>query len=207
MEVWYKAEDGTFFKDKQACEMHEKDAKEARRINIQREMKNLDIAIWSAFHPEDFYKNGDGLTPTNAYLWLQSDIKEILADETRSGNFNEKVARITGILMKSPYYEDICPHFVDIEQLIKHAKISMSLDKALDSVKRGSELSSALGYGLSARELGQLIDLHERGKHRKKIEDLLTNMNFHYERVSLKNKEYDKLREENGLREKEQERD
>lgn len=204
MEIWYKAKDGQMFQDRRECEEHEFNLRRNKTLNAQMEMKNLDIAIWNAFYPEaaSLYNDNGLITPTNAYVWLRSDIKEILADETRSGSFNEKAARIMGILMKSPYYEDICPRFIDMKKLIEHAKISMDLDAALSSVKRGNELSSALGYGLSTRELEQLVDLHEAGKHRKKIEDLLTNLNFHYENTFLKDKAYDALREENGLEKK-----
>lgn len=61
------------------------------------------------------------------------------------------------------------------EWIRKHWKDSLSQFSS-------SVLSHAIGYGFTDEDLNVLKELHRSGIHRKKIEDLLENCNFHNER-------------------------
>lgn len=71
----------------------------------------------------------------------------------------------------------------DIQQSIAvNEKVRFDLEKALRKCDRGYELSGRLEYGLSDDELKELAKLHKENPDlREKIEDLLTDINFHRE--------------------------
>ena len=67
----------------------------------------------------------------------------------------------------------------------------MDFNKALSRVKEGSDLSRKCGWGFSMLEIKELAILHKTGKHREKIEDLLTDCNFHRECSDFMHGRYD----------------
>lgn len=66
---------------------------------------------------------------------------------------------------------------------------------ALENVKQGSDLSEVIGYCFSDQDLFVLCCLHEIGRHREKIEDLLEDCNFHYENGLLRDGKYAECKE------------
>ena len=74
----------------------------------------------------------------------------------------------------------------------KFAKISEFLEKIIKSKRDhlASFLSGPLDWSFSKRDLTELAKLHKANKCRKKIEDLLTDCNFHYESAKFHNKDY-----------------
>ena len=74
--------------------------------------------------------------------------------------------------------------------------IRNNFEKALNSVEFGWELSNKLGYSFSKKDLINLIKLHKDNKCRDKIEELLTDCNFHYESSMLFDYKYEELEKE-----------
>lgn len=59
-------------------------------------------------------------------------------------------------------------------------KIRDDWDGALSELSY-DDISTMIGWGFSRKDLDVLMGLHRSGKHRKKIEDLLEDCNFHTE--------------------------
>lgn len=79
------------------------------------------------------------------------------------------------------------------------ARVRRDFASAFSEARRGSELSDRLGYALSKKDLKELAKLHKKNRFRKKIEDLLNNVNFHYEARCFRNGNYDEfLKEEDA---------
>lgn len=71
-------------------------------------------------------------------------------------------------------------------------KIRTNFDEALNNVSNGCELSNILGYGFSEYDISNLAKLHKKGKHQKKIHQLLEDCNFHTENDDFCKGNYDK---------------
>ena len=70
---------------------------------------------------------------------------------------------------------------VDPEKCYEDAKIRLDFARALRNVKEGSDLSGALNWSFAPEDLLELGKMHKKNRYRKKIENLLTNCNFHTE--------------------------
>ena len=57
-------------------------------------------------------------------------------------------------------------------------EIRADWEKALDTMNYGA-ISGAIDWGFYPEDLWKLMQLHQADKHREKIEDLLTDCNFH----------------------------
>ena len=57
-----------------------------------------------------------------------------------------------------------------------------------------NDISQAIEWGFTLQDLFVLCCLHEAGKHREKIEELLTDCNFHTECGLLHDGKYDECR-------------
>ena len=82
--------------------------------------------------------------------------------------------------------------YVDFNDCINDAIVRSDWYEALKNVKKGTDLSSKISYVLSDEDLSELAKLHKKNKFRKKIEDLLEDINFHQESGDFANKNYDK---------------
>ena len=69
-------------------------------------------------------------------------------------------------------------------------------EKALSKVKNGEELSGIIDFGFSDPDIVTLANLHKAGKFKEKIEELLTDCNFHSECEALKNGDYQSVIDE-----------
>lgn len=99
---------------------------------------------------------------------------------TKSEDIDECREYIETLLMMSPFYKEII-QYISVEAAYKDAKIRRNFAEAFESVTIGSELSKPLGYGFSTQDLFNLAKLHKENRYRDKIEDLLTDCNFHEE--------------------------
>lgn len=79
---------------------------------------------------------------------------------------------------------------------ITEDEIREDWETALEQVNRGSDLSSKIGYGFSKEDITELAKLHKNNICREKIEDLLTDCNFHSECGKFANGEYDEFLKE-----------
>ena len=95
-------------------------------------------------------------------------------------DLDEARCEIEELIDESAYRKEI-RRIVSIEAAYKEAKIRRDFAKALQRVKYGSALSQPLGYRFSHADLKNLATLHRTNRFREKIEDLLTDCNFHEE--------------------------
>lgn len=73
--------------------------------------------------------------------------------------------------------------------------IRLNWDEALEYCEKENTLiSSKIGWGFYQQDLLVLCCLHEAGRHRQVIEDLLEDCNFHTECGLLADGEYDECR-------------
>lgn len=82
---------------------------------------------------------------------------------------------------------------IDFAACIRNAEIRLDFLTALKSVKDGADISGAIDYSFDNEDLMNLMQLHKSNKCRKKIEDLLTNCNFHGECSLLSERKYDEF--------------
>lgn len=112
-----------------------------------------------------------------AYMWLENDISSSLF---KAENIETTFDEIYEILKGSPMYDDI-NNIISMHTAYKRATIRKDFATALKKVKNGAALSGVLGWSFSDDDLKNLAKLHKANKFRKKIEELLTDCNFHYE--------------------------
>ena len=158
------------------------------RIIIQR----LDSLIWKHFYP-DWQPDGEvpEITDDNCFMYFEEDIKCIFRDNDIDEAKKYILEQIH--LQSSAPVEGYINKHLHMDKCIYDAMIRKDFAAALQSVKRGSDLSSKLGFGFSEKDIQELAKLHKAGKFRKKIEDLLTDCNFHSECRMMAAKQYDKL--------------
>ena len=88
---------------------------------------------------------------------------------------------------------------IDIEEEgfdMTEEEVREDWENALEQVNRGTDLSSKIGYGFTKNDIVELAKLHKANKFREKIEDLLTDCNFHYECGQFMIGEYDEFLKE-----------
>lgn len=184
MKIKYIADDGTEFTSERDCKEHEETLKEKKQLAIQLAMCELDRAIWQKYrNPSDV----EEIPKQLASVWLHNDIVSILFDEEIDAE--QRLQEIITIINESDYGSEILK-LININELRKEVKIRRNWPETLKKVKVGSELSGKIGYSLSAADLKKLALLHQSNKYRKKIEDLLTDCNFHYAAAQFANQQY-----------------
>ena len=164
----YIADDEITFESEIECREHERKVKQ----EILQNMKDLDLYLCKKYFPELEINAEPELF--QASMWLQTDISEIMV------SFPESKDEIISTIKANPYGDKILQDYLNFDKFLA----------ALKSVKRGSELSGPLDWSFSKRDLTELAKLHKANKCRKKIEDLLTDCNFHYESAKFHNKDY-----------------
>lgn len=105
-------------------------------------------------------------------------------------NMQAAAAWIKELIQTSSMKEELSKN-IHVEEAIKAAYIRRDFHNALLNVEQGCELSAVLGYGFSGKDLMTLADLHKSNKCRRKIEELLTDCNFHTQAVHMANGNYD----------------
>ena len=190
MRTEYIANDGTRFSDKLECLKYENKIKGERKRKIQQEMKEVGEKLWRKYHPE--YEGGDEPNLNMAADYLKADICALLCD------FPKSEPDIVATIKELPHGDVILKCYIDMEQIRKKAAIRRDFDSALCSVEHGTELSRILDWSFREKDIAELARLHKAGKHRKKIEELLTDCNFHYECGKLIAGEYEEFLKEEG---------
>ena len=146
------------------------------------EIVNIDRKIWEKYHPDWEEENPPELY--QATMWLHTDIVSILLD------FENSWVDILGIIKKSKYGAEIVKK-LSVDEIKAEVALRKDFLSALRSVKLGSALSRKVNYSFYAKDLGQLARLHKANKCRKKIEDLLTDCNYHDVCSAFINKNYE----------------
>lgn len=172
---------------KKARELEKTEEKEKTVGQI---MINLDNEIWNHFYPD--YEDGDNYHPDerNIGLNMYHNIVHILSD--KDVDYKTAVSYIENKIKNTEYRREILTA-IDWNGILDHVKVKSDFEKALKNVKNGRMLSSKIKWGLNNDDLVTLINLHRDGKYCEKIEELLTDINFHYECGMLRNGRYDEL--------------
>lgn len=180
----YISEDGKNFASEQECSKYEKEQKKKENIAILEEVKRLDLELWNKY-----FKDSDAEGPELkvAYIWLRTDIVQIILASEEKPGLNE----IKEHILKSKYGKKIAEE-LRFDKIEEEINVRSDWSNALKNVKEGTELSHKIGCGLSSSDLKQLATLHKTKKYRKKIEELLTDCNFHAECNDFYNGNYDK---------------
>ena len=155
---------------------------QGNHTSILEEIRNLDQKIWKKYHPD--YAGGNAPELYQAVGWLNTDVADILLE------FPDSKEDILSIINDSPHGPAIFREFLDMSKIEKEVAVRNNFAAALRSIKKGSELSELIGWGLSKKDIKELAKLHKANRFRKKIEDLLEDCNFHYECSKFAHKEY-----------------
>lgn len=171
----------------------EKELEEAlEREQIEREKKKFnDIKaaihkLWDMYWKDEDNTESEKLLNTYEHsyqleIWLDNDIKYAL-----------KKSKLADLEILKKIVED-CGATIQFDKAVEDAKIRLDFANALRNVRQGEALSGKLGWGFAPDDLMELMKLHKSNKFRKKIEDLLTDCNFHSECILLSTREYDKF--------------
>ena len=185
--ITYVAFDGTVFESEKACMDYENFKKVAMTKAIQEAMRELDMAIWQKYYPNE--KGVDCPDLYYAGTWLRNDIAEILSNE--NNDLDKTLEDIWAMIRATKYHSEILVEYVRTEEVLAEVKIRRDFKAAFDNVKYGNDLAHELGYTLSEYDLKKLAVLHKSNKCRKKIESLLTACNYHGDCSKFRNKEYE----------------
>ena len=186
-ETTYISEDGKKFETEKACREHEENIKRERIIAIQKTMCELDEKIWEKYYPNDNEEESKPELHT-AYIWLRNDIVHILADDEIDTTEAEK--DILSMIEDTKYHKEILSKYVLMDSIMEEVKIRKDYQSAFSKVESGSDLAHDVSYTFGKSDLKQLARLHKSNKCRRKIEELLTACNFHYECGKFANKDY-----------------
>lgn len=183
--ITYIADDGKKFSDEYECAEYELQCKNKHSDAIRQEMKDLDTKLWQKYYPDD--KNTNEPTLFQADIWLSADITQILYD------FPDSKEDVLSVIHKSEYGDEILKKYLDMDAILNEVSIRKDFASALRSVRKGYDLSPNIHYSFSKQDIAELAKLHKANRFEKKIEDLLTDCNFHYECGKFINGEYDEF--------------
>ena len=188
--ITFIADDGKEFETEKECSDYEHKKRKEKAAAITQTIWDLDTAIWHAYYP-DIRTEDEEPRLNIAYMWLKQDIVHILSDKT----IDMETAKedILTRIKATAYHEAILSRYIHMDEIMKEVEIRRDYLTALKAAKSGGDVSNEIRYTLGKRDLEQLAKLHKSGKCRKKIEDLLTDCNFHYECGKFRNKEYDEF--------------
>ena len=151
---------------------------------------DLDDKIVAEFFPKGKNYSHEGRDINNGYLWLKSDIIDLLS---KSEDVFTMSRKIEAVIKKSPYADVIFNKFIQMDELMDEVEIRKDFSAALKTVKVGRDLAPRIGYAFSAVDIRNLALLHKANKYRKKIESLLEACNFHYENGKFDRGEYEEF--------------
>lgn len=188
-EVTYYAEDNTPFKSESECKKYEEKKKREHITAVQTAMYELDDMFWKKFYPNDTEASTEGRELHIAYMWLKNDITAILSDESINNKTAEQFIRAE--LINHRYGTEIMK-WIEHDSIFEAVKIKRDFTTAIENMDY-HDIASTLGYDFSKQDIKNLALLHKAKKNRKKIENLLTTCNFHYECGKFINKEYEEF--------------
>ena len=121
-------------------------------------------------------------------IYLQADIESAF---THSDDMDATEKAILGILNENEI--PLCSiSIIDVPAARRSAEVRRDWEKALRSVRKGEALSGAIGYGFTHNDIVTLAKLHKANRFRRKIEDLLSDCNFHTESADFADGRYEK---------------
>ena len=186
----YESFDGKKFNSRRECEQHEERLKAIEKANKIKVVKDFYLLLCEKYYSDQESDNAkiETLTDYRLLSWLKCDLED-LAIKGKCSLQDIKD------LIKQNYGEkdrNLINEFIEWEEIELNIAIRSNFAEYLAKVKNGTELSYPLGFAFSERDISELAKLHKSNKFRKKIEDLLTDCNFHTECSDFENKNYSK---------------
>ena len=157
MEIIYRADDGTEFRNQTDCLLHERMSNLSHNKGINVKIAFFDVTIL------DFMK----------YV-------ELIVYDNYSKNFgklNRLKSEMEGIIHKSKHSDMIMRQF-DFDKARRKAEIRHNFADVLSKYE-GDEIAKKLEFTLWTSDLCELAKLHKADCYRTQIEDLLTTDNYH----------------------------
>lgn len=186
MEIIYRADDGTEFRNQTDCLLHERmsNLSHNKVINVKLAFFDVTKKLAKKYYNEDLDESDFSILDFAKYI-------ESIVYDNYSKNFgklNRLKSEMEGIIHKSKHSDMIMRQF-DFDKARRKAEIRHNLADVLSKYE-GNEIAKKLEFTLWTSDLCELAKLHKANKCRKKIEDLLTDCNFHYESAKFHNKDY-----------------
>ena len=168
--------------------------------NWRKRLAGADRDLWSKYMDDKYIfsiedqKRIDEQLQRIPDMILESDLEAVFC----RAEYREATEEISEYFRKEYIEKERDPEhkkqFQEIhDKALDAAMIRSDFATALRSVRKGTDLSSRLGFGFSSEDLKNLMELHKSGEFRRKIEDLLTDCNFHEECGLMENREYEAL--------------
>lgn len=186
MEIIYRADDGTEFRNQTDCLLHERmsNLSHNKVINVKLAFFDVTKKLAKKYYNEDLDESDFSILDFAKYI-------ESIVYDNYSKNFgklNRLKSEMEGIIHKSKHSDMIMRQF-DFDKARRKAEIRHNFADVLSKYE-GDEIAKKLEFTLWTSDLCELAKLHKANKCRKKIEDLLTDCNFHYESAKFHNKDY-----------------
>lgn len=173
MQIQYIADDGAKFNFESDCLEYEEKLRSEHHKALLAGAKELDLTLWKKYFPDDKSELEEPELAL-AFVWLENDISEIVL----RNNMKPSLSNIKNEILAAENGSEILSK-LSWEKIENTVTIKSDWVAAFGSTKAGSDLAHPLGYTLSGIDLKELAALHKANKYRKKIESLLTCMNFH----------------------------
>ncbi len=159
----------------------------------------LDNAIWKRFHPEDGKEYE--IDANVVFSFLESDLISVLIDKDIDTDEAETFMREEFLkeyeLFKKKFPTETKEAFMKRISNRYWKNIKAEIDNhrdwsaAFKSVKDGADLSGPVRDSFYQSDLYEFVRLHKANRFRKKIEELLTDCNYHGESGMLSSGMYD----------------
>jgi hypothetical protein len=153
--------------------------------------------VYKAFSKEFYGTEDIDFAKGNPIVHMEADVESVLF---KAENMDETVAKIYLTAVKAGATTEA---LTEVEKMINKSKKSAAIrhdwPAAFRKVKNGRELSSVVNWGFYKDDLRTFLKLHKANRFRKKIEDLLTDCNYHTFCGYLSVGEYDNAKEHEEL--------
>lgn len=164
-------------------------------LNICKALDDRYDIDWGKDFSYDNYPEKQKDNPGVALMYVEDCITEAFKNHTKDEIYNDMMFTISMTLSDRLSYlifhNDVAK---TLDGLYRDYEIRADWKTALQNIKHGSDLNSDIGYCLSKEDISNLAEIHRDNRGlRKKIEDLLTSCNFHYESGEFNLKHYDEF--------------
>lgn len=175
MEIIYRANDGTEFRNQIDCLIHERMSNLSHNevINVKLAFFDVTKKLAKKYYNEDLDETDFSILDFNKYV-------ESIVYDNYSGDFrklNHLKSEMECIIHESKHSDMIMREF-DFDKARGKAEIRHNFADALSKYE-GDEIAKKLEFTLWTNDLCELARLHKADLFRTQIEDLLTTDNFH----------------------------
>ena len=173
MEIIYRADDGTEFRNQTDCLLHERmsNLSHNKVINVKLAFFDVTKKLAKKYYNEDLDESDFSILDFAKYI-------ESIVYDNYSKNFgklNRLKSEMEGIIHKSKHSDMIMRQF-DFDKARRKAEIRHNLADVLSKYE-GDEIAKKLEFTLWTSDLCELAKLHKADCYRTQIEDLLTTDN------------------------------